>query len=358
MAPRLSEVFWRLVRLGSFLASWRQANVIPILKGQPSFCVANYQPISITSALSKVLHAWCLFVLNVLWNAVVCFQVQPPSLLIVQVWVPTMHFCGCPIHSKVQWRVLRRLGLCRLISVQPLIGLTIRVCSIGSALWVLEVLCCLYWHSFYQTDHSTVWSMVVRVNWLTIWHCVRSVTGQCFGPIIVQSCSLLSFFPFLNISWSLLLMTLLWWLWCSAPKTIPRCRVIVAESLIHDLGRVSEWCDLRRMKLNASKTKTTIVSRSRTMHPQSPPLTIGRTILKESDDRILLGVTFDHKMTLEKHLHLVSRTASPRLVILKKSWRVFHDGSPLERCFRVLSCPFWSTVLQCGAWLLIHTLNY
>ena len=28
--------------------------------------------------------------------------------------------------------------------VQPLIGLTIRAFSIGSALWVLAVLCCLY----------------------------------------------------------------------------------------------------------------------------------------------------------------------------------------------------------------------
>ena len=52
----------------------------------------------------------------------------------------------------------------------------------------------------------------------------------------------------------------------------PGVRVAVAESLISDLGRVSEWCDLWRMKLNASKTKTMIVSGSRTMHPQLPPL--------------------------------------------------------------------------------------
>ena len=50
----------------------------------------------------------------------------------------------------------------------------------------------------------------------------------------------------------------------------PGVRVAVAESLIRDLGRVSEWCDLWGMKLNASKTKTMIVSRSRTMHPQTP----------------------------------------------------------------------------------------
>ena len=61
----------------------------------------------------------------------------------------------------------------------------------------------------------------------------------------------------------------------------PGIRVAVAESLIHDLSRVSEWYDFWGMKLNASKTKTMIVLRSCTMHPQSPPLTIGRTVLKD-----------------------------------------------------------------------------
>ena len=62
----------------------------------------------------------------------------------------------------------------------------------------------------------------------------------------------------------------------------PGLRVAVAESLSRDPVRVCEWCDLCGMKLNASKTKILIVSRSRTMHPQSPALTIGGTVLKES----------------------------------------------------------------------------
>ena len=37
---------------------------------------------------------------------------------------------------------------------------------------------------------------------------------------------------------------------------------------------------------------------------------------------------------------------------------MFHDRSLLERCFRVFSFPFWSTVLQCGDRLPMHTLNY
>ena len=62
-------------------------------------------------------------------------------------------------------------------------------------------------------------------------------------------------------------------------------------------------------------------------------LTIGGTILKESDDLVILGVTFDSKLTFGKHRRLVSKAASQRLGILKKSRRVFHDRSLLERCF-------------------------
>ena len=98
----------------------------------------------------------------------------------------------------------------------------------------------------------------------------------------------------------------------------PGLRVAVAESLSRDLVKVKEWCDLWGMKSNASKTKTMIVSRSRTMHHQSPALTIG-TLLKESAALVILGATFDSKMTFEKHLRSVSRAASQGLGILRKS---------------------------------------
>ena len=131
----------------------------------------------------------------------------------------------------------------------------------------------------------------------------------------------------------------------------PGVRVAVAEYLIRDLGRVREWCDLWGMNLNVSETKTMRVSRSYTMHPQSPPLTIGRTVLKESEDLVILGVTFDSKMTFEKNLRSVSRAASQRLGILRKSWRVFHDRSLLGRCFRSFVLPVleYCSAVWCSA---------
>ena len=59
------------------------------------------------------------------------------------------------------------------------------------------------------------------------------------------------------------------------------------------------------MKLNVSKTKTMKVSMSRTVHPQLTPLILDGTVLKESADLVIFGVTFDAKMTFEKHLRKV-----------------------------------------------------
>ena len=52
----------------------------------------------------------------------------------------------------------------------------------------------------------------------------------------------------------------------------PGVKVAVAGFLNRDLGKVSDRCDHREMKLNASKTKT-----------------IGETVLEESDDLDILS---------------------------------------------------------------------
>ena len=98
------------------------------------------------------------------------------------------------------------------------------------------------------------------------------------------------------------------------------------------------WCNLRGMKLNVSRTKTMIVSRSLTVHPLLTPLTLDGTVLKESADLVVLRVIFDAKMTFEKCLHSISSAAAQRLGIMRKSWQVFHDQSLILRFF-------WSFVL-------------
>ena len=95
VAPRVSVVFRRLVRLGSFPACRRQANVTAIPKGPPSSSVANYRPISITSVLSKVLKR---LVSVRLGRFMECSRVLPTTKFASLNQV--MHFCVNPMHCK------------------------------------------------------------------------------------------------------------------------------------------------------------------------------------------------------------------------------------------------------------------
>ena len=99
----------------------------------------------------------------------------------------------------------------------------------------------------------------------------------------------------------------------------PGERVAVTEFRNLDLSRVNMWCDLRAMKLIASKTKIMIASRSRTIHLQSTSLTPDLTVLKESAELVILGVMFGVKMTFEKHIRPVSRAAAQMIGIMRKS---------------------------------------
>ena len=56
-----------------------------------------------------------------------------------------------------------------------------------------------------------------------------------------------------------------------------------------------------------SKTKTMIVFWSLTMNPKSLRLTLGGNDLEESVVLDILGVTFDAKLTFERHLRSLSR---------------------------------------------------
>ena len=119
----------------------------------------------------------------------------------------------------------------------------------------------------------------------------------------------------------------------------PGLRVSIVESLSRDLVKVSEWCDRFGMKLNASKSNTMIVSRSRTVHSMSPTLTIEGKVLKESDDLVILGVTFASKMILRSIVPRFPQQILKGIGILRKSWQVFHDRLLLGRCFRGFVLP-------------------
>ena len=152
----------------------------------------------------------------------------------------------------------------QMTSALLLIGSTIREFSISLALWVLGALCCL---------HVLTQFLFNRSQYVLVDGCRSKVVnvvsgvpqGSVLGPLLFLLCT--------SELFSILENKLIGYADDSTLIAVvpsPGVRVTVAESLNRDLVRVNAWCDLRGMKLNASKTKTMIVSRSRTMHPQSP----------------------------------------------------------------------------------------
>ena len=61
------------------------------------------------------------------------------------------------------------------------------------------------------------------------------------------------------------------------------------------IGKKKKYSNKAHLVLQCT-VYTMIVSSLRIIHAQSPLLTIGRTVLKESDDLDLIGVTFEYKM--------------------------------------------------------------
>ena len=138
MAPRLSAVFRRLVRLGSFPACWRQANVTPNPKGPPSSSVGP-------SVLSKVFERLVSVRLGRFMER---SGVLPTTQFAYRKGLGTCDALLCVSHTL---QSALESGLEALIvqidfsaTFEPLIGSTIWAFCISSALWVLEVLSCLY----------------------------------------------------------------------------------------------------------------------------------------------------------------------------------------------------------------------
>ena len=68
------------------------------------------------------------------------------------------------------------------------LGILYKLCSVGIGGSVLSIL-----HSFYQTDHSTLWWMVVGINRLTLYQECR---GAVFWAVIVPPVHFGAFFRF------------------------------------------------------------------------------------------------------------------------------------------------------------------
>ena len=70
----------------------------------------------------------------------------------------------------------------------------------------------------------------------------------------------------------------------------PADRIAASDSLCRDLRKIQLWCQRWGMKLNGKKTKSLIVSRSRTVDPLHIPISISGIVVDNSEHLTLLGV--------------------------------------------------------------------
>ena len=124
----------------------------------------------------------------------------------------------------------------------------------------------------------------------------------------------------------------------------PGVRITVAESLIRDLGRVSECCDLSGMRLNVSKTKTMIVSRSRTIHLKWPTLTISELYWR------MTLLYWEWYLIPRWHLRSIFVRFLEQLLKDLVSWGSPGECSMIDRFLGMLSgfCPASFGVLFCS----------
>ena len=139
-------MFRRLVSLSSFPVCLRQANVIPIPKDPTSSSVANYRPISITSILSKVFVRLVSVRLGRFMERSSVLPTTQFAYLNSHCTCDALLFLSHTLQSALEsWQEARRVLLDVSAAVDTqMVGSTIWVFSISSALWVLKVLSCVY----------------------------------------------------------------------------------------------------------------------------------------------------------------------------------------------------------------------
>ena len=138
----------------------------------------------------------------------------------------------------------------------------------------------------------------------------------------------------------------------------PHHRHLVSESLNRDLAKIYDWCSLWGMKLNANKTQSMIVSRSRTVYPNHRDLFINNVVLTTCGSFKILGVLFDSKFTFEQHVRSISSSVAQKIGLLRKSYKIFGDPSVLRKCFNSFILPCLEYVLLSGLLQQHLTLSY
>ena len=330
LAPKLSIIFRRLIREGSFPSCWRTANITPIPKGAASPVVSNYRPISITPVLSKVFER---LVASRLSTFLERSGMLPACLFAYRKGLGT---CDALLAiSHLLQNTLEHGSEARLVQIDFSAafdrvnhrGLLYKLQSMGIGGSILSIIS--------QFLEGRTHRVCVDGKYSSFSDVVSGVPqGSVLGPLlfILYTADMVqgienNMFNYADDS--------------TLVAVVPsvRDRAAARESLNRDLQRMKMWCHRWDMMLNPEKTKTMIVSRSRTIIPSHGPLLLDGVELTNSDSLCILGVTFDCKLTFEQHIRSITSAAGKKLGILRKCFKIFGDKAISISCFRCFILP-------------------
>ena len=324
MAPKLAVIFRLLVRRASFPECWRSANITPIPKGSsPSIHPSDYRPISITPVLSKIYE-------RLLAKRLIGFlnknKLLPERQFGFRKGMSTSDALLCITHD-LQTDLDR--GNERLVSLDFSSALDrvnhkallFKIRSLGIGDRLLGIL-----EQFLRNRKQRVLVDGYSSSFCTVKSGVPQ--GSVLGPLL--------FIIFTSDMWSNIESNMVAYaddttLFASIPS--PHHRRSVADILCRDVWRILSWCSLWGMQLNPSKSKSLIVSRSRTLFPAHPDIIIGDVAIPNCSFVKLLGVTLDPKLTFERHLRDVASMISQKVGILRRCRQIYSSDDIVRNCF-------------------------
>ena len=317
LAPKLAKIFRSLLSSEGFPRVWRSANIIPIPKGSScSQYLSDYRPISITPVLSKIYEKLLSKKLskyvedsNVLPDTQFGFR---RGLGTADALLTLIHDLQSGLDSRSEARVIS-LDFSSAFDLVSHDALLFKLGSIGVGGRVLRII-----YEF-LTDRSQCVSVDGQLS-----ESVPVVSGVPQGSVLGP----LLFILYTADMWMNLENKLISYADDTTLYSLinsPNDRVMVADSLNRDLHKIYIWCQIWGMKLNPSKTQSIIVSRSKTINPVHPSLTLCGQSIPVFSSLKLLGVTTDDKLTFEGHNRSMSSSIAQKGGILRKCYKTFRD---------------------------------
>ena len=324
LAPKIAVIFRKLTRVGKFSLCWRRANITSTSKSATAgSCPSDYRPICIAPILSKIFEHLLAKRLNAFAEVNDLFPNQ-------------------------QFHFRKGLGAC-----DAVLTISDKVQRASDSGFESRMVGLDFSAAFDRVNHN---ALIYKHRQLSIggpflnilmdflpdrkqlvvvdghygeWRSVisRVPQGSVLGPLL--------FILYINDMWIGLENQLVAYADdATLIAVIPsHHRHLVSESLNRDLAKIYDWSSLWGMKLNANKTQSMIVSRSRTVYPNHSDLFINNVVLTTCGAFKILGVLFDSKFTFEQHVRSISSSVAQKIGLLRKSYKIFGDPSVLRKCF-------------------------